>query len=132
MKKFILLALFLSSALAADQLKPNQCLNKGKSLTSGNGCFRLIMQNDGNLVIYRKSNDEPIWNSNTARSCTNRACMQRDGNFVTYDCQNIPTWASGTDHNEGSSIKIQDDGNLVIYAWNSGRPIWASNTVTQC
>ncbi|KAG5675407.1 hypothetical protein PVAND_005315 [Polypedilum vanderplanki] len=87
------LTLFITVSLAADQLYPNQCLNQGEYLTSSNGCFKLIMQTDGNLVIYRNSNGNALWSSKTARTCTNRICMQGDGNFVTYDCANDATWA---------------------------------------
>jgi hypothetical protein len=51
---------------------------------------------------------------------------------VAYDCHDRATWSSKTSRNEGSSILMQDDGNLVIYAWNSGRAIWSSKTVTHC
>ncbi|WP_159079508.1 hypothetical protein [Plantactinospora sp. BC1] len=36
--------------------------------TSGNGPARLIMQHDGNLVLYRVSDARPIWASNTVRA----------------------------------------------------------------
>ncbi|WP_397601904.1 hypothetical protein [Silvanigrella sp.] len=58
--------------------------------------------------------------------------MQGDGNFVTYNYAGKPTWNSRTNNHEGSWVVLQDDGNLVIYAYNSFRPIWASNTVTHC
>ena len=39
--------------------------------------------------------------------------------FATYDCHNKATWASRTTKNEGASIVMQNDGNLVMYACNS-------------
>lgn len=131
-KTFIILSIFIVFVSARDRLYANECLGQNGLLVSSNGCFRLVMQGDGNLVIYRNSNGAALWSSRTDRSCTNQACMQRDGNFVTYDCQNKATWHSRTMNNEGSSIVMQGDGNLVIYAWNSGRAIWASRTVTHC
>ncbi|CAG9804670.1 unnamed protein product [Chironomus riparius] len=115
-----------------DSLGPNECLAVGETLVSANGCFRLIMQGDGNLVIYRQSNNKAIWSSKTSRTCTNRACMQGDGNFVTYDCHDKATWASKTSKKEGSWIIMQGDGNLVVYAWQSTRAFWSSKTVTYC
>lgn len=131
---FILLifSLFFFSVTAKDRLEPGECLQLNEEISSSNGCFKLIMQGDGNLVIYRNSNGKALWSSKTARSCTNRACMQNDGNFVSYDCQNKATWSSKSQRNEGSSIIIQNDGNLVIYAWNSPRAIWSTKTVTYC
>lgn len=131
-KTFILLSILFVCASAVDRLAPGSCLIRNQQLDSANGCFKLIMQQDGNLVLYRKSNNVAIWNSLTPRSCTNRACMQTDGNFVAYDCQNVATWHSHTPKNEGSYIVVQNDGNLVIYAWQSKRPIWSTGTVTNC
>lgn len=130
--KILIIAVCINAIVARDRLKPNDCLKQNQSLDSKNGCFRLSMQPDGNLVVYRRKTDDPIWHSGTPRTCTNRACMQGDGNFVAYDCHNIATWNSGTPNNEGSSVVMQDDGNVVIYAWNSNRPIWSSNSIHGC
>lgn len=52
--------------------------------------------------------------------------MQDDGNFVLYDQNNEPVWASNTDGFPGAYVSVQDDGNLVIY--QNGNALWASNT----
>lgn len=131
-KKFLILHFLIASVWAKDSLGPNECLAPGEFLTSSNGCFKLILQGDGNLVIYRQSNGKATWSSKTSRTCTNRACMQGDGNFVTYDCSNKATWASKTSKKEGSWVVMQNDGNLVVYAWQSFRALWSSKTVTYC
>lgn len=130
----LLIILFLLPCLinARDHLGPDECLYQGQSLVSINGCFRLTMQEDGNLVIARKSDSRTLWSSRTARTCTNRVCMQVDGNFAAYDCHDRVTWSSRTPRREGSSIVLQNNGNLVIYAWNSTRMVWSSRTVTNC
>lgn len=128
----IVALLFSSIAFAVDVLYPNQTLWQGQRLQSTNGCFRLDMQIDGNLVIYRNSNNQPMWATNTQYKGAIRATMQGDGNFVLYNRNNSAIWNTGTWNHEGSRIIMQNDGNLVIYAWNSWRPIWASNTVRSC
>ena len=132
--KFLLVAVFVNAIAAQVLLDSGHCLNKGERLQSTNGCHRLLMQTDGNLVLYRKVYTDPRWHTGTSGSCTERACMQEDGNFVTYDCNNKPTWHSGTITNIKSRLVMQEDGNLVIYEWNSDKPIWSTNTVsgTQC
>ena len=130
--KFLLLAVFVNAIAARLRLPPGECLGSKERLESDNRCFQLWMQSDGNLVLYRKSNNEPLWNSGTSGSRTERACMQYDGNFVTSDNNRNPTWNSGTSNNEKAFITMQDDGNVVIYARDSNRPIWSTNTVTGC
>ena len=53
--------------------------------------------------------------------------MQNDGNFVLYDVNNKPVWASNTAGNPGAYLAVQEDGNLVVYN-QGGNPLWATNT----
>ena len=63
----------------------------------GTGPYRLVMQDDGNLVVY-DTYGVATWASDTCRkgSKPHRLIMQDDGNLVVYDGGSAPTWASGT------------------------------------
>lgn len=106
-------------------LTANQSLASNQSLVSCDGRFNLIMQGDGNLVLYEGST--VLWASNTVNSAATKATMQGDGNFVLYTASGSPVWASNTAGNSGAKIQLQNDGNLVIYS-ASGAALWASNT----
>ena len=56
------------------------------------------------------------------------ALLQTDGNFVVYNRQNHPIWATGTKN--GTMLVVQYDGNVVLYAGGPGtyRPVWSSGT----
>ncbi|MDO8592013.1 MAG: S8 family serine peptidase [bacterium] len=116
---------------------------------------RVIMQSDGNLVIYDGSN-RPLWATNTAGSPDARLALQADGNLVVYSSANVVLWASNTQNNPdlasdsptiapaagangrlypGQSIistdrrfrlALQPDGNLVLYS--PSRALWFSST----
>ena len=46
----------------SDRLNPgDQLFNNNQSITSQDSRFRLTMQSDGNLVIYRNSDGHPLW-----------------------------------------------------------------------
>ncbi len=107
-------------------LAPNQSLFTNQSLNSPDGRFQLIMQSDGNLVIYRLANHHPLWATGTNGKDVMRAIMQTDGNFVLYDFHGHAVWASGTNGKNNAFLVMQSDGNLVIYEPNV--PVWASNT----
>jgi hypothetical protein len=112
-----------------DRLQPNQQLNVGDRLVSSNGRVVLLMQGDGNLVLYRTDDDRALWASNTdGRPVTHAVMQSEDGNFVAYDANGIPYWASNTAGHPGAWVVLQDDGNLVVYDVG-GMPLWASNTV---
>ena len=98
----------------------------GDKLRSGNGDYELVMQGDGNLVLYRRgAGATALWSTRTDGNAGARAVMQGDGNLVVYASNNRVLWASNTDGGSASLV-MQDDGNLVIY--RSGRAVWASGT----
>jgi hypothetical protein len=124
-----------------DTLWPGEVLKPGTSLdrlTSRSGQYVLLMQGDGNLVLYRapfRAQDALWWTSTVNHLCCGpgSAVMQGDGNFVVRAPDGGPLWDTHTWGNEnpqlGASIVLQDDGNLVIYSSSTsviGRhPLWA-------
>jgi hypothetical protein len=91
-----------------------------------NGLRRLLMQNDGNLVIYDQNN-HPLWSSNTAGRGY-QAVFQGDGNFVVYTRDWHPVWQPqpSTAGDKGATLVLQHDGNVTIMY--QGRVVWAANT----
>jgi beta-glucanase (GH16 family) len=117
----------------ANRLTAGQRLTGGQRLTSSSGRFNLVMQSDGNLVIYDGApGQNAIWATGTWNLPNDRrpthADMQADGNFVLYNDANQAAWASGVFGNFiNPFLEMQDDGNLVIYQ-NGRSAIWASGT----
>ena len=111
-----------------DRLGVDQQLTTGGTLTAANGTVTLVMQSDGNAVLYRARDGRALWASATNGRPVVRFVMQGDGNLVAYGSDGHAWWASGTDGHPGSTAVLQDDGNLVVYD-SGGTPRWASNTV---
>jgi CubicO group peptidase (beta-lactamase class C family) len=116
----------------SNQLTGGQQLTENQRLTSSNGRAYLVMQTDGNLVLYRADNGLALWASGTSKpsgaSGPNYTFMQIDGNLVVYTVANAPLWSSGTYGNPGAYLVLEDSGNLVVYSATS-TPLWFSNTV---
>src|SRR5271166_2712664 len=94
-----------------------------------NGRTVLVMQADGNLVLYRVDNSVALWTSNTWGQPVTHAVMRNDGTLVCYDAKTgHPYWQTGTIENPGAWLFVQDDGNLVVHS-AGGAALWASNTV---
>jgi hypothetical protein len=109
---------------ADDRLHPGEMLRADEYLTSHNRQYRLVLQRDGNLVLY-DARRHPLWASNTEGQRVERCVMQNDGNLVLYHRRGHPVWASNTAGKPGSYLLLQNDGNLVIY---QPQAIWASGT----
>ena len=56
----------------------------------------VVMQADGNLVMYRLADEYPLWQSATYSYPGARLDVQDDGNAVVYDSGNHARWATNT------------------------------------
>jgi peptidoglycan hydrolase-like protein with peptidoglycan-binding domain len=113
-----------AGAFGTDRLNSGEALGVGQQLLSANKKFRLVMQPQGNLVLY--NGPTAIWYTNKAGLTGKRAVMQKQGNFVLYDGAGKAIWYTSGGGNPGAFLLLQDDGNLVIYQGKA--PIWSSQT----
>lgn len=108
------------------------------SITSQNGKYTLLLQTDGNLVLYSDiytPSQAVVWASNTAGTgSNNQLAMQSQGNLVLYSGSTVvwqpPVSMIGT--GASNYLAVQNDGNLVLYSGpNLTNPIWATGTAQQ-
>jgi nucleoid-associated protein YgaU len=111
--------------IVGDRLQDGEKLEVGQSLTSKNGAYKVILQDDGNLVLY--SGDQAVWSTETNGQNVVRAEVQKDGNFVLYT-PDKPVWHTDTKGAKDVRLILQDDRNLVLYGFDG--PAWSSNTQT--
>jgi hypothetical protein len=109
--------------LVTDVLYPNQALNPDDYLVSSNGAYYLIMQQDGNLVMYDEFGT-PWWDSGTWTSDISGVIMQTDGNLVIYDIYAVPHWASNTAGYPNGYTWLAPWG--TVYVIQGGQVRWAS------
>ncbi|MGK5085988.1 hypothetical protein WDW86_00365 [Bdellovibrionota bacterium FG-2] len=122
-----------------DECNGTNILASGKTLDSKNPIYScnkayvLVMQEDGNLVLYNSA-QSALWAINLEIGALynnkgSSASMQDDGNFVVYN--NKPTlefkalWASATNsaENAGAYLTVQDSGVIVIKN-TSSKDVW--------
>ena len=119
-----------------------------QDLVSRNDAFQAKLQDNGNFVVYRKSDSHPLWAAGMAGAGSNpwRLAIETDGNIVIYSevsgslgnascsgqgdlCRR--TWDSGTwtqgIANGPFRLVMQNDGNLVLYN-NADNAPWSAGT----
>ncbi|MFJ8694236.1 trypsin-like serine protease [Streptomyces roseolilacinus] len=117
------------------RMTPGQKLLPGQMLAAND--VKVLMQTDGNLVMYHNAGGGALWASGTHGNPGAYAVMQTDGNFVVYGKDGGPStggalWSTRTHGNEGASLALQSDGNLVLHSpsptGGTGSALWHSTT----
>ena len=109
------------------------------------GCPRLVIQQDGNVVIYTAkaiwssaSRDDRMlpgdvlesgWSLYSVGPEAYRLRMLADGNLALFDGSGNELWSTATYGHAGAYASMQTDGNLVVYS-SSGHALWSSATST--
>ncbi|MDR1032766.1 MAG: hypothetical protein LBL84_01995 [Candidatus Nomurabacteria bacterium] len=118
------------SCSIGDTLAKGSSLQAGKCLRSANKEYKLLLQNDGNLVLYSASGTA-LWHTYTYGKGGGDVKLQNDGNLVIYTIARKALWHTST-YNQGTSrLKVQSDGNLVLYKNAGGAATWHTNTWSQ-
>lgn len=109
-----------------DTLPVNGILRPDQGIVSPDGRALLIMQLDGNLVLYKRSagGQIAVWESNTVGVSGAYAVMQDDGNFVVYAPDGRAVWNTATQENPGAYLVMQD-GKAVLLAPDK-KVLWRS------
>ncbi|MFI9786348.1 hypothetical protein ACIHEI_23060 [Kitasatospora sp. NPDC051984] len=127
-------------ATRATWLLSGQKLMPGQSMISG--ASELVMQTDGNLVLYLDGDTghrgPVLWASGTYNNPGAYAYMQPDGNFVVYRQGGGPAtggalWNSGSWGHEGVGVELLN-GSLAVsgpstYWWSHTGPGAATDTL---
>lgn len=111
--------------LGTDTLITGQTMHANTYLASANALYALMMQSDGNLVLYHGSS--ALWASNTGGHAGASLTVQGDGNIVIYSSSGSALWSTHTMGQATNVFVVQSDGNVVAYD-TSNKAVWASGT----
>lgn len=119
----------------ASSLTREQSLGVEERILSPDGRYQLVLQKDGNLVLYGLKGrvlGGATWATDTNGQGGKLAVLQSDGNFVLYGPRGRvlggALWSSRTNGQDVVSLNLQNDGNLVLYR-RDGSAAWATDTV---
>lgn len=105
----------LSLYTTVDTLYPGETLYQNQGLPSYDDGYDLIMQPDGNLVLYKLNPTQAVWSTGTAGHPGARLVMQNDGNLVVYDTNNAPLWSTSTYRaNTRNQLIVLPNGDIIV------------------
>ncbi|OWA55029.1 Macrophage colony-stimulating factor 1 receptor 2 [Hypsibius exemplaris] len=109
----------------------------GESLWSPSRNVELSLQSNGNLVVYRRCDNQTIWTSDTSAYQTpiqpiQSVLMEENGNLAIYTTGLLRVWSSGTFTPQftGAKLRLDDTGFLCIYVENEC--LWKSGGFALC
>jgi len=91
----------------------------GGCLISPNKQYELIMQTDGNLVLYYLNQGDPLWATNTAGNPGAQLRLWPSGGMSLQAPGNIFIWSSPTNMVPSAVLALQDNGNVQEFGNNS-------------
>ncbi|WP_375562229.1 CAP domain-containing protein [Bernardetia sp. OM2101] len=121
--------------VAGTEMQMGNSMITNQRIYSPNKQHYLVMQSDGNLVVYTK-NDKPTWATDTygkGNGC--RLDMQNDGHLVIYNASNRAIWASGTHSSRNAKYAQREwkpvkmvftNGGFVTLISTTGKVVWTS------
>ncbi|MFF0295401.1 hypothetical protein ACFYST_05305 [Kitasatospora sp. NPDC004614] len=123
-----------SAATDVADLRSGDKLLSGQSMKSGESV--LVMQTDGNLVLYLESStgtrvSTAMWSTGTYGNPGAYAYMQEDGNLVVYrqgsTAGSDALWSSRTWSNPGGHMTL-NWGDITVWPARGGNAPWDSRT----
>ncbi|XP_055343706.1 uncharacterized protein LOC129591879 [Paramacrobiotus metropolitanus] len=119
---------------SAEVLQRGQVLTPGKKYYSPNKNFYLILQDDGNMVVYRDCDSTPTFSSYTHSATPDNVTVTSRGEFIYYGDMggwgSIQMWFKepqfkyGETGRPNSELRLADNGRL--YLCQSGDCYWQS------
>jgi len=100
-------------------LGEGETLEAGQFVVSSDGLFKMVMQADGNLVVYAVGLPGALWSSRTAGDPGAFATMQADGNLVVYGSQ---ATGSATGAERPAVQPAAESAAVAAPLWFSGLP----------
>ncbi|MFE6103872.1 hypothetical protein ACFVQ4_28430 [Streptomyces laurentii] len=99
------------------RLKADETLMPGDRLETADA--RLAMQEDGNLLIFRRSDSAILFATKTTNNPGAYAQMRGDGNLVVTGKSGGELWSAGTS-GAGNYAELRDNSTLTVHKQDAG------------
>ena len=105
----------VSGVATTNTLSAGSTLGEGQTLVSSNNAYELILQSDGNLVIYKTGTASAIWNTSTLTDPGRQLVLGTDGTLKLLDAKSKVVWVPIlTTPGKGASVLLTTSGTLEL------------------
>uniref|UniRef100_A0A7M5XFV1 Bulb-type lectin domain-containing protein n=1 Tax=Clytia hemisphaerica TaxID=252671 RepID=A0A7M5XFV1_9CNID len=103
-------------------------LQKGEDLVCG--AYRLVIEDDGDLVLKCGPYSNVVWNAGTAKTKASKLKLGVDGNLVLSDPDGNLCWSTDTAGKGIEKFSVLGGGNFVGYKGDD--IVWQTDTADKC
>lgn len=120
-----------------EEFRAGNVLKANEAVTSENRRYRLILSNKGILYLNKVGRIKSIWNSSNGSQGEDKpyeCVMRNDGRVAINNLdKSAPIWTSeygfaGTGIHPGAFLRVQNDGNMVLYDSQGKNVLWSTGT----
>jgi hypothetical protein len=105
-------------------VRSGETLLRDREIQSCNENYHLILQGDGNLVLYADvAPHGALWATDTYDTDGDHAVMQADGNLVLFGTSGTRLFETHTNGSPGAYLDVTDDGKLAVIG--AGGIVWS-------
>ncbi|WP_072053016.1 hypothetical protein [Hymenobacter terrenus] len=107
-------------------LRVGETLTAGQSLVSGgDGAFRLIQRNDGDLVLIQIATNQVFWRTGTQGNSGARTTLRSDGSLVVLSRSNAVLYRSPAKGQGTHTLRlVSTSGDVRLEVQSSTSPIY--------
>jgi len=116
----------LVASVLSDRIVVGDPLSAGEQVISANGVYSLTQRADGNLVIYDRRTQIPIW-ANAVEGPKSVTKLLKTGALNTYISGGNRKWTAGATKSKAVAAVLGNDGRLVLVT-KKGTKVWSSYT----
>ncbi|MDI2027066.1 DUF4241 domain-containing protein [Saccharopolyspora sp. TS4A08] len=117
----------LADFATGHEMRVGQTLRR-ESLTSPNGRFSLVHQDDGNVVLYDNESLRAWWASDTCGADTAFCALRETDGLTLFSPQGRRIWRSGATR-PAAALAVRDDGDVVITDVD-GETVWSTGSAS--
>ncbi len=105
-------------------LLSGQELTSNDQLISSNNKYKMVMQSDGNLVVYNIKSNHSKWESGTSGHAGAYATLRNDGNLVIYNQNAKLIWQTNTIGFQNDIMTLSNAGYIIL--GNKNHKVWTT------
>jgi hypothetical protein len=118
---FIFSLITFASNAQKSTLRKGETLGINEKMTSLDGQYEFF----GGLKLFKKGDSNALWEFLELPNGAKQLTIDKEGSLIVSDDKGKMVWSSASNYPNVGELRLQNDGNLVLYDATGNDQIWA-------